>query len=116
MNHVVNEPLECVIKPSDIDASKHFADAFGDSATEDSAQVIVHLCQERGDWGPLSQDELDEHTLRGQFHWRQLLSNGWVIQRADGLFHVTFGFVARCYAAAPSREPLCGIRCANGRQ
>jgi len=49
------------IKPSMIDTSDHFWDAFGHSETEVSARWIVRFVQQRGgdDWRPFTYAEID---------------------------------------------------------
>jgi len=51
---------EFEIKPQDIDASKHFFDAFDHCETEVSAGWLVRFAQQRGQgWAPFTFDEIN---------------------------------------------------------
>lgn len=105
MKHVITDPSECNIKPSDIDTSVPFVHAFfDDRETEDTARYIVGHCQTKGGWFPMTEKEL---LKEGQpyFHWSGLSSGGWINEGEDDLFRVTSEFVARCYDAAPAIHP-----------
>jgi len=97
-----------VIKPNDIDTSKHFFGAFGNMETEISANYIVRFCQERGNWEPFSYDELNGFCQRvghkGDFWFNRLGKDGFVEKVTDGLYHITHRFVCRCYEASPGGD------------
>lgn len=93
------------VRPEHVDVRKHFYDAFDNRETEISANWIVRLCQELNSWGPFTQAELDAFYHRkypdGTFLFNRLLgASGWIERDADG-YHVTEGFITRCFAASP---------------
>ena len=96
-----------VIKPSDIDTSKHFFDAFGNCETEISAWWIVKFCQARNSWAPFFYDELNSfytaNGYKGRFWFNRLTQEDFV-QEKDGFYHITHRFVCRCYEASPKGE------------
>lgn len=100
--HVITDPAQCPIKPSDINTETHFVDVFGHFETEAGARIIVRHCQEAGEWVPMSQEELDKRDSAGSFWWNKLQSGGWVIKGDDGLFRVTIEFVVACYRLYPA--------------
>jgi hypothetical protein len=89
------------IKPSDIDTSKHFFDAFGKLETETSARLIVLYLQETGNhWVAFSKYELDLR-YNEDFYLNGLDSRGFLKERQDGIYEVTDDFVYRCWKASP---------------
>lgn len=94
------------ITPFDISTSNHFWNAFDHSETEVSANWIVQLCQARGSWDPFSREAIEEiysRKHRDGFTFNKLLSNGWIIER-DGLYHITAGFIVRCFESSPANQ------------
>lgn len=93
-----------VIKPSDIDTSRHFWDAFGNCETEISACWIVRFCQDRNSWEPFTYDELNffckANGHKGDF-WFNRLDKKAFIQKKNGLYHIAHRFICRCYEASP---------------
>ena len=108
------------IRPEQIDASKHLYDAFGHTETEVSAGYIIRMLQEKGDWLPFSQEEIEEFYRRSGhtdgFTFNALINpvterlfdgrlstvgGGFVFQRPDGKFEVTREFVERAYISSP---------------
>ena len=95
------------IKPSDIDTSQHFWDAFGNRETEISALWIVRFCQDRNSWEPFTYDELNSFCKakghRGDF-WFNRLGKKDFIQKIDNLHHITHRFICRCYESSPMQK------------
>lgn len=93
------------VAPWDIDASKHFFDAFDNTETEISAWWIVHFLQERKDgWRPFTYDDINlfyrkKHSHDFEFNW--LVKKDWIVLRDDGKYCVTVDFILRCYRASP---------------
>ena len=109
------------IRPSDIDTSKHFWDTFGHLETEVSARYIVRFCQERGSWRAFTFRQINKFyqrsrkTIHGQdFSFNRLVhathvrqfggsytvhGGGWVHLNDNGRYHLTPGFIERCFAA-----------------
>jgi len=122
MKHVLDEKDAAYpIRPSDIDASTHFWDAFGNSETEVSANYIVAFCQERVGWFPFTFKQLNRfylankpeghedytfnglrHAQPGTLEWLQDEENQFVQFGKDGKFRVTHEFVARCFLSSPN--------------
>jgi hypothetical protein len=48
------------IMPSDIDATRHFLSAFGQSETEWAALGVVLYCQSKGEWPSFTKDDLTQ--------------------------------------------------------
>lgn len=113
--HIINDPSECPIRPSDIDTSKPFWDAFGDFRTEQAACVVVAFYQNEAHnrWIAAGQQPFTRFQWRtyqvDHWQWHNLLKEGWVVQGPDELFRVTIEFVARCYAAAPKARTLAQV-------
>jgi len=114
------------VKPSDIDVSNHFWDAFDHMETEISARWIVRFLQDRDDtWGPFTREELEAYyTAPGRrpagerFNFNRLVSpelvprdaaaafagfigdrvekGGGWVERTDGRYQVTEDFIRRC--------------------
>ena len=93
------------IKPSNIDASQHFWDAFGNYETEVSAQWIVRFCQDRDSWGPFHYDELNSFCKanghKGGDYWFNCLVHEGFLHRKMSLYIITHRFICRCYEASP---------------
>ncbi|HOX95914.1 MAG TPA: hypothetical protein PLI45_00840 [Candidatus Woesebacteria bacterium] len=105
MTDIINDQVRCPIKPEDIDTSMHFFDAFGNSETEASANVLVRFCQERGKgWLPFNKDEIDVFNLKARnrsfFPFNNLLNDEFIVEQ-DGQFFFTIQFAARAYASSP---------------
>lgn len=103
----ITDPANYPIKPSDIDATKHFFDAFGSTETEISAGHIVVFCQRRGGWSPFTQAEINAHyykqTGHANFCFNSLDTSGYIVKDGD-IYRVTHEFVATCFASSPSQE------------
>lgn len=122
------KPLEVLdddgnlILPSSIDTSQHFWGAFGDSETEDSANFVVRLCQEKGNWLPFTNEEIDalykktneksefkfnslvDSTNKRQFGGgKSVVDGGWLSQDGDK-YLVTQNFVRRAYKSSPVKK------------
>lgn len=87
------------IRPSDIDTSKHFFNAFGKTETEISAMWIVQFCQNRGaGWEPFSRAEIE--SFYAQKHKDGFTFNGlipkYIIEDARRQeYYITSTFVER---------------------
>lgn len=94
------------IQPQDIDASKHFFDAFDNMETEISARWIVKFCQSRGrGWEPFTRDEIERfHNEHGfvDFWFNKLGPENGVRFEGD-IVHIEHEFVARCWKASPAQ-------------
>ena len=104
------------IRPSNIDTSQHFWNAFGSSETEVSALWIVQFCKQRGgdDWRPFAHADLaafyceKKMTTAGAFRYNQLTygysgTRPWLYE-IGGLVHITQDFVVRCFRASPMAD------------
>ena len=96
---VVRAPEDCPIGPNDIDGSRHFFDAFGDSDTEDAAAYIVKFCQKRGMWVGFTLEEVREEFVPN-IDFSGLISTHRLVER-DGAFYITTSFAAACYESSP---------------
>lgn len=108
-------PMPISIQPSDIDTSRHFREAFGNSETETSAIWIVNFCKDRGDsWSNFTHGELEAfYNNKGRlksFWYNKLFDLGCLhhitqhdetgrMSTEDELA-IDFRFVARCYVAS----------------
>lgn len=110
------------IKPEDIDATRHFFEAFDHTETEISARWVVRLCQEKGHWGPFTEAELTAFYHRefpdSTFRFHRLVEpqmsyslrggggmcgGGWLVREGDTL-RVTHNFITRCFKASPAKK------------
>lgn len=96
------------IKPSDIDTTKHFFEAFGESHTETSASWLVRLAQKNGDWRNFTKAEIDAFGGH-KFFFNELLKDesrgpSPIKKNEDGSFSFTHEFVARCFLASPAKK------------
>ena len=67
--------MSAMIRPSDIDTTKHFWKSFGRQESEISGRMLVKFCQERDDtWAPVDKVELDEWA--GEDFWFNGLDQG----------------------------------------
>ncbi len=96
------------IRPSGINAQRHFWDAFNHNETEISAGWIVRFCQSRNNdtWAPFRLADLHAYYVerRGRqetFLFNRLVSSGYV-SVDSGVVSVSVQFVAKCYAASPA--------------
>ena len=96
------------IKPSDIDTSQHFWNAFGNCETEISARWIVRFCQDRESWEPFTYDELNSfceaNGHKGDFWFNCLGKEVFIYKHKDDLYSITQRFICRCYEASPVLE------------
>lgn len=96
------------VRPGDIDASKHFYEAFDNTETEISARWIIRFLQERNEgWRPFTYDEINVFYGREfshDFEFNRLVKRGWIILRSDGKYYITADFICRCYRASPVQE------------
>jgi hypothetical protein len=91
------------IRPSDIDVTRHFWNAFDHCETEISARLICKFMQEHGDeWRPFTLAELSER-FKERFCLNRLDRRDILLKDGD-VFQVTPKFVGRCYAASPKKE------------
>lgn len=124
------------IKPSDIDTSEHFWDAFGQMETETSARWVERYCQQNGDsWAPFSREDLDafyrnaRDKHQGRFRVRNdhfsfngliaspaicdrtggVIRGVWIVTTPDGLLQVTDDFVQRCYRSSPRKGSAAAV-------
>lgn len=94
----------CPIRPEHIDTRRHFFEAFDNMETESSANWIVMLCQEKGNWDPFTMAEIEAFYNKADqidFWFNRLTTEKWIVEK-DGQYFITVQFVARCYAAAPA--------------
>lgn len=83
---------EYSIKPSQIDASHHFWDAFGKMEVEVEARRIVLKAQKAGSWAPF------------RLEYSSLVDRGWIVKaKEDGLCRVTDAFILHCLANSPKK-------------
>lgn len=104
LHHVPVKGDKLEIFPFDINTGEHFWNAFDHSETEVSAHWIVRLCQDRGSWEPFSKGDIEDfygQKHRDDFTFNKLLTGGWIIER-DGLYHITAGFIVRCFESSPA--------------
>ena len=94
----VIEADSLLIKPSDIDTSKHPYGAFGKSETEASARWIVRLCQIKNQWGNFKLDDIEElyssSSNYSGYSFNTLVEDGF-IQEDQGMYSITIGFILR---------------------
>jgi hypothetical protein len=93
------------ISPKQVDASKHFYDAFRNNETECSAHYIVLLCQQKNGWFPFTEEEINSiYTRLGPgdgFWFNNLIPSGW-IQKEDEKYYITQDFIDRVYKSSPA--------------
>jgi len=114
---LVDENTDCPIKPSDIDASRHFGEAFDHFETGTAAQDIVKMCQAKGTWFAFTFEEIEDffHLSCPEavvFLFYRLTSPGfyfmpgdgwipfggkWVVLGEDEKYRVTDEFILKCY-------------------
>lgn len=101
------------IRPSDITADGHLWDAFDHYETEVSARYIVRMCQQRGNWQPFTQEDIEavyqaagfkgftfNRLIEPQMKSRSLYDKpiprggGWIV-KGDGRYFITVEFVNR---------------------
>jgi hypothetical protein len=98
---VVTAETPLLIQPKDIDPSRHFSEAFGSMESEKQANLIVRYCQLREGWVPFTLQQLQDYA-KTELPFALLLGQDqWVPLGEDGQYHVTVGFIARCFAASP---------------
>lgn len=109
------------IQPADIDINQHFFDAFDNNETEVSAHYIVGLCQQRGNWEPFTQREIEAYyrsfghtdgftfnrliepqTVRSFDGSSHTAGGGWIIQEGDQ-YVITPEFIRRVYQFSPAK-------------
>lgn len=110
-------PIPTKIEPSDIDCSRHFFDAFGNSETEVSARWVVRFCQDRGDgWADFTYADIEEYYqskgMKDGFWFNKLFAmdclhdktfkpeNNWDRHEESDIITIDFRFVARCYVSS----------------
>ena len=84
--------------PDQIDMEHHFMDAFDNYEREITAQWIVQLCQEKGDWMPFTKPEIDKYHLSKTgkpFYFNGIVTPEYGIEERGHLFHIGMKFVAR---------------------
>jgi hypothetical protein len=96
-------------RPGDINAKKHFFDAFGNRESEISAGWIVEFCQgrpgDKGSWTPFKLAELEAFYARRHndgFTFNRLVSDGYVVRNGT-MCVLTREFVEKCHQAQPAR-------------
>lgn len=107
------------ILPNDINISQHLFDAFGNMETEISAHYIIGLCQQKGDWEPFTQQEIEDFyrskghqdgfTFNGLiepmtqrlFDGRPHTVGGGYIVKKGNKYKITPEFVERVYMSSP---------------
>lgn len=122
------------IQPQDIDASRHFSDAFDHMETEISAGWVIRFLQERGlGWEPFTREQIEAFYSKkhqdgflfnrlvepemvppslargfsGHFDARVPVGGGWIVLE-DGKYCVTNDFIMRCHKSSPA-----GVTVAN---
>ncbi len=110
-------PIPERIEPKDIDTSKPFWDAFGNSETESSAIWLVNFCKDRGDgWSEFTYADIEAYYqskgLKDGFRFNKLFDLGcvhnktfkpdkpWDRHDPNDVISIDFRFVARCYVSA----------------
>ncbi len=117
-------PKDFHIAPSMIGVDRHLFDAFDHHETEVSALWLVQFMQAKREWTPFSQKEINDfyNEQRGtkgeMFGFNRLLDpvtvrrahgnvqegGGWVVRGDGGLYHITGGFVLRCFNSNPNQK------------
>ena len=95
------------IKPADIATTRHFWNAFGRAEPEVIALWIVRFCTDRGGWLPFRLPDLEKWMYQNGYKGIVdlfELPNRWLLLGADGHYHITPDFVARCHKASPKLE------------
>ncbi len=105
-----------------------FFGAFGNIETEDSAKLIVKVCQvyhNKGpdSWQPFTQEQINAYLLHcgrtEPFRFNRLMTDfvydghsfrvseeaGWIVKDKEGKLYVTDQFILRCYMASPADGP-----------
>jgi hypothetical protein len=81
--------------------------AFDHSGTEISARWVIRLCQEKGEWLPFTQEQIDEFSGHS-FHFNRLRESRTesdnFVQLRDGMYHVTHEFIVSYFRASPSTD------------
>lgn len=102
---MVNYP----IKPSDINSTQHFYDAFGNMETEISARFLVRLAQKNGDWRNFTKAEIDQFS-KHDFWSNRLLDDGSnnppIKDNRDGSYSFTHKFIAKCFLSSPATTDI----------
>ncbi len=110
-------PATATIEPSDIDTSKQFWDAFGNSETETSAIWIVNFCKDRNEgWEDFTYADIEAYYqskgLKGGFWFNRLFEMQCLHDKTfkskelgdrhsdDDVISIDFRFVARCYVSS----------------
>jgi len=99
----------CPIEPTDIDASKHFYNAFDKAEREDAARWLVQFAQGRGKgWEPFGIEDPARFFGVERFNYLDLFGISVPggkgpahLELIDDRVHFTVDFVARCYRARP---------------
>lgn len=117
MEHKLIPATATTIEPSDIDTSKPFWDAFGNSETETSAIWIVNFCKDRGEgWADFTYADIEAYyQSKGKkdgFWFNRLFKmqclydktfkpkESWDRHSDDDVIAIDFRFVARCYVSS----------------
>lgn len=108
---VIVNPKGFPVQPENIDTSKHFYSAFGNTETEISAKWIVSYLRQRGEgWVPFTYEEINTFyakKFQDSFSFNQLTNpsieagGSWVVLKEDKKYYVTDDFVARCFQSSP---------------
>lgn len=110
------------VNPIQIDASKHLFSAFSNMETEISAGYIIRMFQEKGNWQPFTQEEIEEFYSRSGhtdgFTFNALIDDkrerlfdgkthtiqgGWIVRRKDGQYEVTEKFIEKAFESSPRK-------------
>lgn len=96
--------MEIPIKPSHIDTTRHFFDAFGHCETEVSAQLLCKFMQEQGDaWKLFTLAELRSRYGPNFVLNKLVEDNKGLLVKNGNVYEVTAKFVGTCYAASPAK-------------
>lgn len=98
---VITNPAQTPITPSDIDTSTRFVGKFGSGEVEGTYFSLTRFYQERGEWGPFTQKEIDQF-FGHPWNWYSLLEMNIFVRDSDHKFWPTLKFITACYAASPA--------------
>lgn len=97
------------IKPSDINTDQFFDNSFGEFYTEVSANYLVRMAQQNGDWRDFTQEEINKFSKQN-FKFNKLIDDGTdnppIKQNENGSYSFTHKFIARCFLSSPAIQEV----------